>query len=228
MNKTQLEEIRSFLRGSQKEKEGIFLSYLEKFEDDINFKKKHFKRYLDSTEVDTDAIFAIEEMFIEIDSIISKAENKARTKTMSKVNVKNIFNKHLMRFSRENKIENQPLTQVIKLEFGKTVKKKVYDGYEHCLAVFTDEGLVDNRGQDEGDKERHSYVKDVMDYVANDIGTNIYKDFMAHFIDGETLRSIAALDRNKNVTKQEIHRRLKHYINKAHKKINLENKYGII
>ena len=87
MNKSEVEQLRSFLRGSQKDKEAIFLEYLDRFKDDINFKKKHFKRYLDPTEVDTDAIFAIEDMFLEVHSSLRNAEERVYfSRTNPKIN----------------------------------------------------------------------------------------------------------------------------------------------
>jgi len=222
MNKSEVEQLRSFLRGSKKDKEAIFLEYLDRFKDDINFKKKHFKRYLDPTEVDTDAIFAIEDMFLEAHSFLRNAEERAKVKAMSKLNMKTIFNKHLMKFSRENKLANQPLTKVIKCEFSKTKKGPIYTGYDHSLAVFTADGLIDHSYPEDADKDHLEYVKEVMEIVSEDIGTNIYMDFVDHFIEGNTLVSIAKQTRNKNITKQGVHGRLKRYIARINSKITLE------
>ena len=222
MTKLELEQLQSFLRGSEKDKETIFLKYLDRFKNDISFKKKHFKRYLDPTEVDTDAVFAIQEMFLEADSYMKNSVERARVKAMSRLNMKAIFNKHLMKFSRENKLANQPLTKVIKCEFSKTKKSSLYTGYEHSLAVFTADGLIDHSYPEDADKDHLEYVKEIMDLVAADIGTNIYKDFTDHFLEGKTLVSIANQRRNKGVSKQEIHRRLKRYIKTINTKLKKE------
>jgi len=234
MNKLELEHTRVFLRGSEKEKQALFLEYLEKFDDTVNFKKTHYRRFLCEEEVDSNAIFAIEEMFKEVESILIKSEmevdkqaEKHKASVRSRISLSTIFNKHLTREARDNKLENQPLTQTIKLEFGKTTKKSCYKGYEYTFPVDTEDILVDEDFPGSPQQERLKHIESVINAIAPDIGSDIHTDLIEYFIEGMTYQAIADSTRNKGVSKQAISDRIKRYIKKIKKRLNQEDKYGV-
>jgi hypothetical protein len=224
MNKIELEHIEAFLNGSKQEKQALFLEYLDKFNVDIKWAKTHFKKYLKSTEVDSDAIFAIQDMFLEARASITRVEDK-KERYISALNLKSIFHKHLQRQARNNKLENQPLTKAIKVEFKKSTKKRVYKGYEYTAPVTrAHNSVMDETYIVDPDVDESDHMKRVMDIIKKDKGSTMYKDLIEYVVERRTLISIANSPRNKGITKQAVYSRIKRYIVRLKKKLNLEDK----
>tara|TARA_R100001244_G_scaffold67422_5_gene55201 strand:- start:1383 stop:2075 length:693 start_codon:yes stop_codon:yes gene_type:complete len=229
MNENDLQDTQSFLRGSKKEKQALFLEYLAKFDKDIGFKKTHFKRFLLPEEVDSDAIFAIEEMFLEVDKIVARAERRAEQSVKdfkARISLSTIFNKHLMKEARDNKLENQPLTHAIKIAFKGSNKTKVFKGYELTFPVDVPEDIADPNYPLHAEEEM-THVKELMATLAPDKDSDVYKDLWDYFVERMTFQAIGSLPRNNGVSKQGVQDRVRRYIKKIKKRLNMERKYGI-
>jgi len=103
MNVEQLEDMSDFLEDTGKQR--LFLKYLKQFDWIIQEKAEKMQKYVSGPELQTDAVFAIEETF-------KKATWLMEYKKCSSewVDLVVLFKGFFLKISRQNKRDNMPLS----------------------------------------------------------------------------------------------------------------------
>lgn len=207
MNKLELDDVNSYLHGDEAERQKIVWKYLELYKESIEYKKYDFKQDLKPGEVDSDAVFAIDSCFKEVTAVLDMLK-----KAEDHLNIKSIFNKHLMRHLRENKQENQPLVQELKERFKGSVRDPIYQGYDTMAHMVPESVLKEKAAIDSPEELVRADMKELLRLLEPDQGTDLYMDLFERYIGGRTLEQISKEPRNKGITKQAVSKRMQNYV----------------
>lgn len=237
MNQIEKEDLEDFLSGMTEERHRVYAKYMDLYKESIEIKANYCKRFVNTDEVLSDAIMAINSAFEEIYDFYCNEIDIIE----SKINFKSIFNRHLSKHVRINELENRPLSQTIKIDFHKTVsktnKKDIYADYYNSNPIIegsdlnnaSEIGLVNNDYSGSEENMMVAEVKQLVDFLTPEKDSDGYKDVCDRFVDNKTLQQIADDPRNDGVRRQTIHKRIFTYIEKLKKKkLALDLKSGRI
>lgn len=103
MDKEQLHDMKNFLDGNEKQR--LFLKYLKSYDWIIKERIEKIGKYVSEPELQTDAIFAIEEMFKKADWLVKNKNYESML-----IDMVVLFRRFFLRISRQNKRDNMPLS----------------------------------------------------------------------------------------------------------------------
>ena len=218
MINNQIKDLFEYKEGKETKRSQILLKYLEFYVETIKAKKFNFKGVLSEEDLETDAVFALDEMFKEIQIYLDKL--------VTPEVFHRVFNRHFQKIARDNVQENQPLTKSLRRGFSRTVRGSVYKDYKHAHTTASESNLVQVTFQDGPEGLLQDNIRELLTLIKPDAQSDSYEDLCEKYVDGMTYQQIADQPRNQGVTKQAVWERMDRYKKRLAKRLGESGKVG--